>query len=216
MVILRDKDIRHALINKLNNTYADDSHTLILQEFGLYEHRVRIDLAVVNGSMSGFEIKSDADTLERLPYQQEMYNKIFDNIIIVVGESHLEKIKSIVSDWWGIWVAQKNGDKVEFRIYREPSENHGIDIRALVRCLWKREVLEILKGKGLFEKKLANVRRSILWEMLVNSIPENELKQIILNYLKRRDDWHIVLPQESNGDLRQLKPILWDFQFDFQ
>ena len=216
MVVLRDKDIRRALINKLNNIYADDPHTLILQEFGLYEHRVRIDLAVVNGSMSGFEIKSDADTLERLPYQQEMYNKIFDNITVVVGESHLERIKSTVSEWWGIWVAHKNGNKVEFRIYREPSGNHDIDIRALVRCLWKREALEILSSKGLFEKKLANVRRSILWEMLVNSIPENELKQIIRNYLKHRDDWHIVLPQEPNGDLRQLKPILWDYQFDSQ
>lgn len=209
MEALRDIDIRSALIDKLRRLYSCEKHTLILQEFGLFEHRVRIDLAVVNASMFGFEIKSDADTLERLPYQQEIYNKIFDNVIIVVGESQFSKIEAVVPEWWGIWVAWNNANnEVGFRVAREPRENRNVDPSAFVRCLWKQEALEIIKVKRLYEKKLDKARRSVLWDILVDSIPKDELKRLVCSYLKRRDGWHIVLPQESDGDSHQLRPIL--------
>lgn len=208
MEALRDRDIRVALIDKLSRLYSHDPHTLILQEFGLFEHRVRIDLAVVNSAMFGFEIKSDADTLERLPYQQEIYNRIFDSVVIVVGESQFSKIEAVVPKWWGIWVAWNNANKVGLRTAREPSENRKVDPRALVRCLWKQEALEIIKVKRLYEKKLDKARRSVLWDILVDSIPTDELKRLVCSCLKRRDGWRIVLPQGSNGDSHQLKPIL--------
>jgi len=200
METLRDRDIRLALINKLNELYAHDPHTLILQEFGLFEHRVRIDLAVVNGMMLGFEIKSDADTLERLPYQQEIYNKIFDKVVIVVGESQVNKIDAVVPKWWGIWVAYINTNCVDLRIAREPSENQNVDPNALVRCLWKQEALQIIKAKQLCEKKLDKARRSVLCGIIADSIPVDELKTLVFSCLNRRDGWRIVLPQGSNGD----------------
>lgn len=208
METLRDRDIRLALIDKLRKLYALDPHTIILHEFGLFEHRVRIDLAVVNGSMFGFEIKSDADTLERLPYQQEIYNRIFDRVVIVVGESQFSKIEAAVPKWWGIWVAWNNANEVGLRIAREPSENRNVDSRTVVRCLWKQEALEIIKMKRLYEKKLDKARRSVLWNILVDSIPTDELKRLVCNCLKRRNGWRIVLPQGSNDDSHQLKPIL--------
>lgn len=200
METLRDRDIRLALINKLNELYAHDPHALILQEFGLFEHRVRIDLAVVNGMMLGFEIKSDADTLERLPYQQEIYNKIFDKVVIVVGESQVNKIDAVVPKWWGIWVAYINTNGVDLRIARQPSENQNVDPNALVRCLWKQEALQIIKARQLYEKKLDKARRSVLWDILADSIPVDELKTLVFSCLNQRDGWRIVLPQGSNGD----------------
>lgn len=200
METLRDRDIRLALISKLNELYAHDAHTLILQEFGLFEHRVRIDLAVVNGTMLGFEIKSDADTLERLPYQQEIYSKIFDKVVIVVGESQVNKIDAIVPKWWGIWVAYIDTNGVELRIARESSENQNVDPNALVRCLWKREALQIIRAKELYEKKLDKARRLVLWNILADSIPVDELKTLVFSCLNRREGWRIVLPQGSNGD----------------
>ena len=208
MEALRDRDIRLALIDKLSKLYAHDPHTLILQEFGLLEHRVRIDLAVVNGMMFGFEIKSDADTLERLPYQQEIYNKIFDSVIIVVGESQFSKIEAVVPKWWGILVARNNANGVGLRVVRDPSENRNVDPKALVRCLWKQEALEIIKARRLYEKKLDKARRSVLWDILVDSIPVDELKRLVFSCLKRREGWRIVLPRGLNGDSHQLKPIL--------
>jgi hypothetical protein len=199
---LKDIEIRRALIDALRKYYSHDPDTLILQEFGLFEHRVRIDLAVVNGTMCGFEIKSDADTLERLPYQKEIYSRIFDGVIVVVGESQFRKIEDHVPEWWGIWVAQDTHDAVRFRVAREAEENRNVDPRALVRCLWKREAMDIIKARHLYERKLDKARREVLWNMLAASVPLCELKGLLFGYLKRREGWRIALPQESSGGSR--------------
>lgn len=107
--VLHDVDIRANLISYLLKSYAGDCSTRILEEFGICEGNVRIDLAVVNGTLNGFEIKSDSDTLERLPLQQEIYSKVFDTVVIVAGKTHCEKIETIVPGWWGIWAAEKIG-----------------------------------------------------------------------------------------------------------
>src|SRR5437868_3972985 len=64
---LRDSDIRPTLLRELQAHFSDPEHNLILQEFGC--NAARIDLAVVNGALHGFEIKSDCDSLERLDSQ---------------------------------------------------------------------------------------------------------------------------------------------------
>ena len=55
---------------------------------GVWSGTVRIDVAVLNGEMCGYEIKSDRDTLERLPFQIEIYSKEFDKLTLVVGRRH--------------------------------------------------------------------------------------------------------------------------------
>src|SRR5690242_17854466 len=66
---LRDRDVRKALKSKLLREHIADPRTLVLDELGLRHGACRVDIAVVNGSMHGYEIKSDSDTLERLPSQ---------------------------------------------------------------------------------------------------------------------------------------------------
>ena len=46
---------------------------LIIDELGLAHAQSRIDLAVFNGHLHGYEIKSAGDTLERLPRQLSFY-----------------------------------------------------------------------------------------------------------------------------------------------
>ncbi|WP_048893967.1 sce7726 family protein [Dehalococcoides mccartyi] len=192
---LRDKDIRSALTDNLLSSYKHDNNTLILQEFGLCEHLVRVDMAVVNGIMMGFEIKSDADTLERLPVQSEIYSKIFDKVIIVIGEIHITKISDKIPQWWGIWVAHKTSGNVELSVYREPQKNCHIDINYLVKCLWKQEALDIIKEKGFYKKSLEKYKRADLWNLLSESLNIQELQYLIRKQLKQRRDWRIVVTQ---------------------
>jgi hypothetical protein len=56
----------------------------------------RIDIAVINGKIHGFEIKSEQDNLERLPSQVELYNNVFDTITIVAAENHFNKLNEII------------------------------------------------------------------------------------------------------------------------
>jgi hypothetical protein len=70
---------------------------------GIWSGSVRIDVAVINGELTGYELKSDRDTLERLPLQAELYSRVFDRLILVVGKRHAKKaIEHIPEWWWGL------------------------------------------------------------------------------------------------------------------
>src|SRR4051812_4946444 len=99
---MRDRDIRGALWTLLHQEHKDDADTLVLDELGICEGAARADVAVVNGSLAAFEIKSDRDTLARLPAQAEAYQRVFDQVTIIVGGRYIERIVEAVPDSWGI------------------------------------------------------------------------------------------------------------------
>ena len=59
---MRDVDIRRALRTRVRDS-DDMKEALVVDELGLCQGRARIDLAVVNSSLHGYEIKSERDTL---------------------------------------------------------------------------------------------------------------------------------------------------------
>jgi hypothetical protein len=104
---MRDKDIRQPLIRELRRSH--DTDTLLVDEFGLCQGDVRVDVAVINSALNGFEIKSDSDTLDRLPAQQHVYSKVLDTVTIVAGEKHVDGILKIVPEWWSVRSARLVG-----------------------------------------------------------------------------------------------------------
>ena len=86
---MRDRDVRKALHHKVLKEHHGDTNTLVLDELGLRHGVARVDVAVVNGYLHGFEIKSDSDTLDRLPSQVTIYNAVLDRATLVVGEKHI-------------------------------------------------------------------------------------------------------------------------------
>src|SRR5690606_32363510 len=109
---------------------------------------VRADVAVINGIMDCYEIKSDRDTLQRLPEQIRAYNAVFDKVTLVVGFSHIYEALEIIPDWWGVKIAKTNttGDVI-FSTIREPVPNTNKDKDAIARLLWREEALRILEDK---------------------------------------------------------------------
>ena len=78
--MVKDTNIRPALLKWLSIRHAFEPGALIVEEFGLCQGAARVDVAVVNGSLNGYEIKSESDTLNRLHRQQDIYNRIFDSL----------------------------------------------------------------------------------------------------------------------------------------
>ena len=70
---MNDLDIRKVLKSELLDKHGNDSETVILEELGLKHGRARIDLVIINDRMHGYEIKSDRDTLKRLPEQVQIH-----------------------------------------------------------------------------------------------------------------------------------------------
>lgn len=195
---MRDLDIRRALHQELRTLHFADPETLIIDELGLCQGEARVDIAVVNGSINGYEIKSDRDTLDRLPQQQEIYNRALDAVTIVVTGQRSERIADVVPSWWGILRASDAAQMVTLVPVREPGANPAVDPLALVQLLWRDEVLEALHQRGL-ANGISGKPRRVLWERLAGTISLVELKELVRSQLRARQNWPIAERRTPGG-----------------
>lgn len=188
--MLRDLDIRTALHRDLRLEHKGEEDTFILDELGLCQGISRVDVAVINGAITGYEIKSPKDTLERLPLQQEIYSKTLDYVVIVSGESHLAHVREMVPDWWGIKVPVEENGVLCVYVERGPQPNPSVDPQSLVQLLWREEALEELCSLGL-ERGVKSKSRAEIWNRLANSVEPSELGNIVRRRLKARTGWRV-------------------------
>ena len=188
---MRDIDIRKPLLAALAKEHLHDSNTRVIEEFGLCQGSARVDVAVINGSIHGYEIKSERDTLYRLPRQQNIYNKVLDSITLVVSNKHLKKAEKEVPIWWGLCEAQHIEDNVSIQIIRPPKKNKNIDPSALVQLLWRDEALGILTARNL-QKGVVSKSREIIWDRILDNLSLDELRSEVRSHVKARQHWRPV------------------------
>jgi hypothetical protein len=201
---MRDPDVRRVLLDRLNDFYEADPTTIVVEELGLRRGTVRADVAVVNGCLKGYEIKSDRDTLRRLARQSEVYGKVFDTVTLLVGESHIHEAEGAVPSWWGIEVARsgESSSGVYLAPFRSECPNPGIEPLDIVQLLWRDEVLSILSRVNS-SHNLANKSRKYLWEALVDLLPLEQLKDVVRETLKSRTRWRAVGEQTPGDEMSQ-------------
>lgn len=193
---MRDFQIRTKLREHLKSAHKSEPGTVVIDELGLCQGAVRVDMAVVNGLLSGYEIKSDRDTLLRLPHQASTYNRVFDRITIVCGAAHLRDVRRLVPKWWGIVIAAEAGGMVELREVRTAKVNHKIDMMAIVQLIWKGETAAILEGEGLAFPRRWGTHQ--LWDMAVSNIEPQRLAFLVRETIKARGDWRSGPPRNSD------------------
>src|SRR5258708_25750888 len=84
-----DRVIRTALLEELWETHRQEPEVRIIEELGITHGATRVDIAVVNGSIHGYELKNELATLRRLPQQMRIYNSLLDQVTLVVERNHL-------------------------------------------------------------------------------------------------------------------------------
>jgi hypothetical protein len=196
-----DKTIRTALRENLQKIYEADSTIRIIEELGLAHGEARIDLAVVNGSIHGYELKSDLDTLRRLPEQVRIYNSVLDQVTLVVGKNHLFDAFNIIPEWWGVTIAKvsSSGNKISFCNIRDADENPQKNSVAIAKLLWREEALHILEEKGV-AGGVRSKSRQVLYERLAEILDQNELRAIVREYLFTREGWRSNVSLVTSGD----------------
>ena len=200
---MRDRDIRTNLRRELERAHRDfASETLFINEFGLCQGNARVDVAVVNGSLSGYEIKSEKDTLQRLPHQVDIYSRALDYVTIVVSELHLQKVTNLIPEWWGIIGAFYDQGDIKFNLARQPLENPSVDPLSVAQLLWRPEALTLL-GEWGQDKGMASKPRRLLWKKLAESQSLDELRRAVRRTLKVRARWRSELPPLSHDGLSQ-------------
>ena len=188
MSTTRDCDIRLALEAKLVQEHGDEPDTIIRHEVGICAGKRRIDVALVNGELAGYEIKSDMDTLARLTGQADAYGSVLDRAILVTTERHIDGALALLPNWWGVIVAYAEEVNIVLETYRDPALNDKYDAFSLAQLLWREEALGELRLRGM-GRGLSHKARHYVWTALVDAISVNDLRSIVRTRLKARPEW---------------------------
>jgi hypothetical protein len=191
---LHDAEIRRALKSYLAAQHEGED-ALIIDELGLQRGRARVDVAVVNGAINGYEIKGDFDRLTRLPSQQVIYSRCLDTVTVVTTARHLDETWGLIPEWWGvIEISWPDQGESQFRMWRMGQDNPGVHEEDVASLLWRGELLEILeqlgKASGHRSKPRADLTRRLVATMSVE-----DLKRTVRDCLKQRRDWRSVSPR---------------------
>lgn len=168
----RDGDVR-TLLKRHLAAFHSATPTLILDELGLCEGDVRVDVAAVNGELAGFEIKSPADSLARWPKQRRVYSKVLDRAWLVATEKSLDAAKA--PGWWGLIRVIETTNQLGIRVQRDALPNPSRDALAIAQLLWHAEALEVLERRGL-ARGVRSKRRAFAWQRLVETLSLDELR----------------------------------------
>jgi hypothetical protein len=197
---MNDQQIRTSFHSNWLRKHHDDTKTMVINELGLNHGKNRADIAIINGRLIGYEIKSDIDSLRRLSEQIKSYDAIFDRSYLIVTNRHLQDAVAILPEWWGIILASegKRGG-VSFKITKKSKINSNVDNYTVAKLLWRTEAQEILSTLGVGGKQIRENREN-LYGYIVNKMNSAELRRIVRFYLTRRTNWRYpALPSPSDG-----------------
>lgn len=182
---LCDADIRSALLSKLSKNHKDKPGTVFIEELGFCRGQARIDVAMVNVQLHGYEIKSDRDSLRRLKNQINIYNTVLDQATLVVGERHLARALSIIPPWWGVVRTRVSSTGPRFRTLRQARRNPERDPRSLVELLWLKDAVALLEERNA-ARGIRSKPRRVVWDRVCEHFSLEEIAETVRMHLKAR------------------------------
>jgi hypothetical protein len=184
-----DREIRAALHSKKLRSLHQRADTLIIDELGLAHAKGRIDVAVINGCLHGYEIKSGQDTLDRLPQQLTIYEQCLEKLTIVCAEKHLAALDGLAPIWCGI-VSVNRGSRssIRFENVRTARKNPNVSAERLAYLLWRDEAVELLMKLGV-SPDIVKMPKKILCAHLGAALTVPELTVHVKTFMKSRQIW---------------------------
>ncbi len=205
---MRDPDVRRLLHSHLSAKYVGADDTLVVDELGVRSGSCRIDVAVINAQLTGWEIKAPKDRLDRLPTQVQYYGEVCDQAWLVTDQVHLESAAAIIPSWWGIMrLEQSPHDVARLRLERPAGSNPQVIPAALAQLLWRAEALQILARFGAHSVSTQRLTRPGLWQCLVETVPPRELADQVRASLRGRNAWRGADRPAARSRARKTRPF---------
>jgi len=188
--ILGPNDIRIALRNWVHDKFELKQNDILIDELGFrnkdlestVDHTFRADLALANGRLVGFEIKSQKDNLKRWSSQMTAYTNVFDEIWLCSHGKHLHQALNITEKHIGVLVVDDTGS---ITVVRYAAENHKLNFYDLSGLLWKEELMEFALLNNIMEVK-SRMTKNEIRDVMEEKSNLNQLKPYVLKKLKAR------------------------------
>lgn len=101
--------IKGFVLDHLRAENPEWARSVVASEFCLGETGVRVDLAVLGAEFLGIEIKSELDSLKRLPMQIAAYKSYFDRVVLVVAACHVRHLDWAALREVDVWQVSASG-----------------------------------------------------------------------------------------------------------
>lgn len=189
-LVASEAAVRHRLRDEVLASVGKPSEAVY--EFWVPRSNERADVVVIGAHMSGFEIKTERDTLKRLPRQAAAYARLFDRCTVVVAERHMAAAMEMLPEWWGVIAIVSDNRLPSFLPVRSATPNDGVDPETLVRLLWREEVRAILSALGNEPDPRAG--RLSMWQHLLHLVDLERLKDTVRGALLGRDPSFARIP----------------------
>lgn len=180
--------IKAAVIDRLVDARHVDADAVLISEMTVADWTRRADVVLANGHLWGFEVKSEADNLTRLPGQLETFQRHFEKLVVVIAKRFESAVSGMIPPGVGIWV-EDDGEikqKVAPRCFK-------LTKRAYLSLMTATEIAKLLSCNGVKLKK--GMPRAQLTG-LAEQLPLTDLAGSARAAVKRR---HRVRHQEFLG-----------------
>ena len=175
-----EPQIKASILNHLNKRIPLESYAAIINEFTIGNFSRRVDLAIIdNNDLLGFEVKSEADSLQRLEGQTQKYLKYFDKVIVVAAAKHIPKILNLVPNNVAVWEINNNSIITVRQRGKKIKVTNKDDILELMKVNELRKLSKLLKMKAKTQGR-KDVTASLL------TIATEKLRNATINSIKKR------------------------------
>jgi hypothetical protein len=183
---MNDIDVRNVVHNKLLKRYHNDPDAVVIDEFNLNYGEARADIAVINGLIHGYELKSRKDNLNRLQNQVLHYSDVMDKVTLIVDISHVAHAIEMIPQWWGVRVITEGArGSLHINQVRKERTNPSPNPLSLAKILWKDECLVLLENAGFLKGNKSKPRYQ-LWKIIADNIPLREIQKEVRYCIKKR------------------------------
>lgn len=163
-----------------------EGEDVLVDELLMPDARSRIDLAMVNGHVEAFELKSDHDTLRRLPQQCENLRFYFDRLTIVCTSKHLQGSERLIPTWWGLIEAVRTSKGIGFKRHRQARSNPDMDLVAQLALLWREDLEKLARDMKKAPEKPGSMTKPELCRWIANASPGPVFMRRVRSALKNR------------------------------
>ncbi|MBI1418781.1 MAG: sce7726 family protein [Limimaricola sp.] len=130
----------------------------------------KADVVILNGTSTVYEIKSERDSLTRLPSQLQAYRRAFASVNVITSEAHVDRVSDIAPRDVGILVLNCRGQISEIQAATDRPER--VNPATLFDVLRIQEACRILDSLGVDVPQVPNTERfGVVRELFVEQDP---------------------------------------------
>lgn len=151
----------------------------------LTEFRVgkcKADVAILNGTSTVYEIKSERDSLIRLMSQVDEYRKFFARVNVVVGQNHLDAVQNLLPEDVGIMVLNQ---RFKISTIREAEENvERVEPLVVFESIRINESVKILQLLGIDVPDVPNTQMYGALKSMFSVLSSTDVHSSMITVLK--------------------------------